>query len=531
MYTKYTPDMVDTPAHQQLALEASQQGFVLLQNANGRLPLSTSSIKNVAMIGPNSDATKTMQGNYNGVAPFLISPVQGVSTYSKTTQAKGCNDVACKDTSGFDDATKAASAADVAVVVVGIDQSQESEGHDRTSIALPGHQNDLVAAVAKASKHPIVVVVMTGGAVDLSVIRATPNVGAIVWCGYPGQSGGQAMADVLFGTYNPGGRLPYTIYPAAFTNTSMFDRHMRPNKTSGNPGRTYRFYTGQAVYEYGTGLSYTTFSYSNTTAKLTVPRATVDAYLASDASTHRYFRGGLQEADHIVITVKNTGKVAGSDVVQVRRREVPSQERSTMCACRGCAAGCGSRLTVASLCMLRLFFFLPPFSASSRRPPPDWTATPSSRSLALSAFSCSPASRRASRCVKGLRAPLPCLHLKHSQCPHTVVAFRPRTVSRHASRPDGHRRQRQARGHVWRVDALVPPPGQAGDSPRCGLISTRVFSPSVVLSSACKWHAFETRVSAPTVWVFVARLRAASERHGSTYTPSTKWKPANSTSL
>lgn len=161
--------------------------------------------------------------------------------------------------------------------------------------------------MAKAAKQPIVVVVMTGGAVDLSTVRATPNVGAIVWCGYPGQSGGQAMTDVLFGAYNPGGRLPYTIYPAAFTNTSMFDRHMRPNTTSGNPGRTYRFYTGQAIYEYGSGLSYTTFTYSNTTSQMAVPRRVVDDYLVSDKSTHRYYRGGFKEADHITITVKSTG--------------------------------------------------------------------------------------------------------------------------------------------------------------------------------------------------------------------------------
>lgn len=319
VYTKYTTDMIDTPEHQQLALEASRQGYVLLENVDNRLPLSRSTAKNVALIGPNADATGTMQGNYNGKAPFLISPEQGIATYATQVDLQlGCKDVSCSNTIGFDAAVKAAAAADVTIVVVGIDQSQESEGHDRTSIALPGHQNDLVAAVAKASKEPIVVVVMTGGPLDLSPIRNTSNVGALVWCGYPGQSGGQAMADVLYGTYNPGGRLPYTIYPASFTSeTSMFDRFMRPNATSGNPGRTYRFYTGQPVYPYGSGLSYTSFSYSNSTAALTVPRSSIDAYLASSESRHRYFREGAPTTDSIVITVKNTGSTAGADVVQV----------------------------------------------------------------------------------------------------------------------------------------------------------------------------------------------------------------------
>jgi hypothetical protein len=81
---------------------------------------------------------------------------------------------------------------------------QESEAHDRESLALPGNQDLLVATVAAAAKSPIVVVVMTGGAVDLTAIKNNDNVGAIVWCGYPGQSGGQAIADVLWGTVNPG---------------------------------------------------------------------------------------------------------------------------------------------------------------------------------------------------------------------------------------------------------------------------------------------------------------------------------------
>ncbi|EGD77165.1 beta-glucosidase [Salpingoeca rosetta] len=316
-YTNYSVARVNTPANQQLALEAAQQGIVLLKNTNARLPLKTG--LHVALIGPNADATTVMQGNYQGTAPFLISPVRGFKNYSAAvTYAKGC-DVACKDTSGFDAAVAAAKEADAVVVVVGLDQGQESEGHDRTSITLPGHQEDLVAQVAAAAKSPIVVFVMTGGAVDLSTIKANKNVAGILWCGYPGQSGGQAMADVVFGAVSPGGRLPYTIYPGSYVDAcSMLDNGMRPNKTSGNPGRTYRFYTGKPVYEYGTGLSYTSFSYHihylNT---MDTSLATVQTYVQDAKQNHKFIRYDAPEFTRVEVNVTNVGRVAGADVVQV----------------------------------------------------------------------------------------------------------------------------------------------------------------------------------------------------------------------
>jgi len=301
-------------------LENAQQGFVLLKNANNRLPLSASQINSIVMSGCHADATGALQGNYAGNAPYLISPIQGVKTYvSNVNMIKGCNDVACSDTSHFGDAVKAAANADVVIVVVGIDQSVESEGNDRTEITLPGNQNLLVQQIANASKSPIIVVSMSGGAVDIGDMANNPKVGALIWSGYSGQSGGQGVADVLFGTYNPSGRLPYTIYPADFVNEAdMLDRHMRPNKTAtGRPGRTYRFYTGTPVFEYGSGLSYTTFEYHNSTMKsIRVNVEEVENYIRSIQGQHRYFREGAPEADTISITVKNTGNVAGADIVQ-----------------------------------------------------------------------------------------------------------------------------------------------------------------------------------------------------------------------
>ena len=170
------------------------QGIVLLKNANNALPLSGKPV--VAVIGPNGDATGTMQGNYAGKAPYLISPLDGIKTYTSASFAQGC-DVACGSTVGFAAAVSLAQAADVVVVIVGLDQHQESEGHDREILSLPGHQQDLINAVTAAAHKPIVVVVMSGGPVDLLAVKQDPRVGAIIFCGYPGQSGGQVCSSIV----------------------------------------------------------------------------------------------------------------------------------------------------------------------------------------------------------------------------------------------------------------------------------------------------------------------------------------------
>ena len=239
-YRSYGLDRVDTAAHRQLALEAARQGMVLVKNDNKRLPLAKKDVKTLAAVGPNANATVTMQSNYHATAPFLISPVMGLEKYTTVNYAVGCN-IADNSTAGFADAVKKARAADVTVLVVGLDGSQEGEGHDRTTIDLPGVQGKLISAVAEASKDPIVLVVMSGGPVDVSAAKANPKVGAILIVGYPGQSGGQAIAETIFGDNNPGGKLTQTWYYANYTSEiSMFDMNMRPNTTTGSPGRTYR---------------------------------------------------------------------------------------------------------------------------------------------------------------------------------------------------------------------------------------------------------------------------------------------------
>ncbi|CAI8041647.1 Probable beta-D-xylosidase 2, partial [Geodia barretti] len=253
-YLNISTDQINSPAHQALALDAARESIVLLQN-DGSLPLSAESSLKVAVIGPNSNATETMQGNYHGVAPYLISPLMGIQDAGVTSSwAFGC-DVACSDSGGFAEAVTIAKGADVVIVVMGLDHGQEREGHDRNVITLPGMQLDLMQEVREAiGGRPLVLVLMSGGPVDISWAKSNAN--AILWTGYPGQSGGKAIADVIFGKFNPSGRLPVTYYPGDYVNQiSFFNMSMRDP-----PGRTYKFYTGTPVFEFGHGLSYISFS-------------------------------------------------------------------------------------------------------------------------------------------------------------------------------------------------------------------------------------------------------------------------------
>ena len=193
------------------------------------------------------------------------------------------------------DAVKAAKEADAVILVLGLSQRLEGEempikiegfsGGDRTNLNLPAVQEQLLEAVAATGK-PVIVVLTSGGA--MSINKAQEKASAILLAGYGGQQGGNAVADVLFGDYNPAGRLPVTYYKSidqipAFENYDM-------------KGKTYRFFTQEPLYPFGYGLSYTTFTYSN----LSLPEKAVAG-----------------EAVKVKVTVTNTGKVEGDEVIQL----------------------------------------------------------------------------------------------------------------------------------------------------------------------------------------------------------------------
>ncbi|KAF5541770.1 glycoside hydrolase [Fusarium mexicanum] len=258
---------VSTGDAQQLAYTSAAASISLLKN-NGALPIQDAGSKKIALISPWANATTQMQGIYQGRAPYLKSPLEAArANFNAVNYALGTK-INTADTSGFSDATTAASKSDI-----------------------------------KLGK-PLIVVQFGDGQIDDSALLSNPNVSSVVWAGYPGQSGGYAVVDTLVGKFSPAGRLPVTQYPAAYTSqVSIFDPNVRPSSKS--PGRTYKWYTGKPVLPFGYGLHYNNFSISTaSTLKSTYDIASLVAAAKNDASTF----------DTLTVAVKNTGKVT-SDYV------------------------------------------------------------------------------------------------------------------------------------------------------------------------------------------------------------------------
>lgn len=255
-YRQLTYDAVNTEDARSLAYTAAVEGTVLVKN-DGTLPLEKNSV--VGLIGPLANATTEMQGNYQGVAPFLYSPLFGAQLQDFTVNYAEGTKVDTDDEGGFDEAVKVAEEADVVVFVGGISGEIEGEGNDRTSISWPGNQLDLISELRETGK-PVVVVQLGGGQVDSSsLLDGDSAINSLLWAGYPGQSGGTAIFDIIAGKEAPAGRLPTTQYPANYVNEiPITDMTLRPSGNS--TGRTYKWYSGEPVVEFGHGLHYTNFT-------------------------------------------------------------------------------------------------------------------------------------------------------------------------------------------------------------------------------------------------------------------------------
>ncbi|CAN1183457.1 Probable beta-D-xylosidase 6 [Linum perenne] len=295
-FGKLGPKNVCTKEHMMLALEATRQGIVLLKNDKNFLPLISGDVSSLAVIGPLANNGTNIGGDYT------------------------------------------AEKANFVIIVAGLDLSQEIEDHDRVSLLLPGKQMSLVLYVASVSKKPIILVLTGGGPVDVSFVKADPRISSILWVGYPGEAGPKALAEVIFGEYNPGGRLPMTWYPESFTKALMNDMNMRADPSRGYPGRTYRFYNGDQVYNFGHGLSYTNYSYSLLSApnKLTVLRSSLTIprkrILSSSSRQGYVLVQDIASCDSlkfsVVASVTNSGEVDGSHVVLLFAR-VPEVTKRT----------------------------------------------------------------------------------------------------------------------------------------------------------------------------------------------------------
>ncbi|EOA34840.1 hypothetical protein CARUB_v10022420mg [Capsella rubella] len=317
-YGNISPKDVCSPAHEALALDAARNGIVLLKNNLKLLPLSKSS-SSLAVIGPNANAARTLLGNYAGPPCKTVTPLDALRGYVKNAvYHQGCDAVVCSN-ADINQAVAIARNADHVVLIMGLDQTQEKEDLDRVSLTLPGKQQDLITSAANAAKKPVVLVLICGGPVDVSFATNNDKIGSIIWAGYPGEAGGIALAEIIFGDHNPGGRLPVTWYPQSFVNVKMTDMRMR--SATGYPGRTYKFYKGPKVFEFGHGLSYSKYSYrfkNLPETKLYLNQS--KALLNSDSVRYALVSEMEKEACNVAktkvtVTVENQGEMAGKHPV------------------------------------------------------------------------------------------------------------------------------------------------------------------------------------------------------------------------
>lgn len=302
-YSKIPITDLESKPHKNHALKMARQCIVLLRNSrlpgqeNNLLPLNKN-IKKIAVLGPNADNANTQLGNYNGLPSVVTTVLQGVKDKLKNAEVfySKAVDFTATESQDFSKLLDSIKNVDVIIYVGGISPRLEGEemevtnpgfsGGDRTTIALPTVQTDFMKALKETGK-PVVFVMMTGSAI--AIPWEEENIPGIINAWYGGQASGTAVADVLFGDYNPAGRLPVTFYKND-ADLPPFDDYSMQN-------RTYRYFKGTPLYPFGFGLSYTKFVYTN----LKLSKTNIKK----------------NESVNAELTVRNSGKVAGDEVVQL----------------------------------------------------------------------------------------------------------------------------------------------------------------------------------------------------------------------
>eukprot|EP00730_Choanoeca_flexa_P007281 TRINITY_DN12307_c0_g1_i1.p2 TRINITY_DN12307_c0_g1~~TRINITY_DN12307_c0_g1_i1.p2 ORF type:complete len:766 (+),score=187.19 TRINITY_DN12307_c0_g1_i1:2778-5075(+) len=317
-FDQYDARNVSSDKHQALNLAVEQEAIVLLENKDSFLPLKPTEYKGktIAVIGPSANDTMDLAGNYEGCqfggASTLLpnctfyTALSGMQLYGEkhgyeVKYAKGV-DIESDDVTGIEAATKIAQEADLVVLVLGLNiclghaatayHNCESEGHDRESIMLPGVQSEFAKAIFKLNK-PTVTVLINGGPLSVPEVKASTN--ALIEAWYGGQQTGRALAGLIFGEYSPSGRLPFTVPASDDDLPDELDMSLNVA-----PGRGYRYFTREPLYEFGYGLSYTTFKYADVVAN--------PIKLSSKAN---------DTTIQFSMLITNTGKMAGKEVVEV----------------------------------------------------------------------------------------------------------------------------------------------------------------------------------------------------------------------
>ena len=287
-YNRISFDVVNSPAHQKLALDAARQSIVLLKNTDHFLPLNTSALRKVAVIGPMAGFHL---GGYSGAPVVRISPLDGITAALNPAGVTvlyelGCSIAGPKDNKLFNRALVAAKKADVVIMICGVDQSVDAEVHDRKTTNLPGVQHELIQACYKANPKTVLLLNTNN---TVAINWEQENIPAIVAAIFAGQAQGTAIADVLFGNYNPGGKTCCTWYKSVDQLPPFHNYDIMK-------GRTYMYFEGEPLYPFGYGLSYTTFQIH-------------DLHINAKELLEK-------QPIQVACTVKNTGTRAGAEVVQ-----------------------------------------------------------------------------------------------------------------------------------------------------------------------------------------------------------------------
>lgn len=295
-YKDIQPEVVNCPEHRQLAYEAALKSIVLLKNDKQTLPLKLESLHKIFVIGPTMADNTILLGNYNGFSGNLVTFLEGIINKTDAGTVVDYNIGTLLNTDNVFSGLYLAPDADVIIAAIGNSMMLEGEngdailstsGGDRNDIKLPENQIELIRRLReKAPEKPLIVIVTGGSAIDLKEISTLAD--ALLFAWYPGEQGGNAMANIIFGAENPSGRLPVTFY-AGIDDLPAFDNYSMEN-------RTYRYFKGTPLYPFGFGLSYSTFEYAG--FKINKPESNANEITIS-------------------VTVKNTSTHDGEEVAQL----------------------------------------------------------------------------------------------------------------------------------------------------------------------------------------------------------------------
>ncbi|MCK4568904.1 MAG: glycoside hydrolase family 3 C-terminal domain-containing protein [Bacteroidales bacterium] len=298
-YAAIPPDVVNCSRHRELSRQAAVKSVVLLKN-NGVLPLNRDSINGIFVTGPMAADLSALAGNYNGYSGEMVTILEGIVGHAGPAIAVDHTKGVLLNNDSIFYGFWHTGFADVVIAVVGINRLLEGEegdamlnlkGGDRTSIELPANQLEYIRKLKERIGDKKLVVVLTGGSA-IAMPEVAEIADALLFAWYPGEEGGNAVADIIFGDVNPSGRLPLTFYKST-DDLPPFDNYSME-------GRTYRFFEGEVQFPFGHGLSYSTFEYLDV----------------------RFEDQSIDGKEHLVLNlqIKNASQLSGDEVVQIYTR-------------------------------------------------------------------------------------------------------------------------------------------------------------------------------------------------------------------